>query len=605
MTAAPTRNDDARREHLIRDAIASLLPDATFSLDARGRVTRASAGCLALFGADAHALVGRTLPDLVTAEDRTEARARVSRASREHTVERWMARIVPATASATSVRRLELALRAVHADDELVGFAGLAREPLSARPGDDATLTPAMQDPLTGLADRTLFRDRVERALLRHHEELAAATAATTPATGTATETTAERAALEGLPSDRGHHVAVLFIDLDDFKTINDSLGHLEGDRLLAEVGTRLLQATRGFDLVARLGGDEFGVLLEGMRAEHDARAVIDRITGVLKRPVVLQTREVVVSASLGVAFARDAKNADELLRNADVAMYQAKAAGKGRHAEFDHAMHAAAVARLELAADLRFAVERNELRLLYQPVVELATGAVVGAEALLRWERPGHGVITPLAFVPLAEETGLIVPVGRWVLRVACAQLARWRASLPGSDALSMNVNVSGRQLAEDGFVDEVRAAIRDTGVPAELVTLEITESVLVDHASDILTVLHELRAVGVRLAIDDFGTGYSSLGYLQKFPIDVLKIDRSFVNGVTRGGSEAALTRTIVALCAALGLDAVAEGIEQAAQQDALAALGCRRGQGYLFARPLSVDDFVRRLGASTPNG
>jgi EAL domain-containing protein (putative c-di-GMP-specific phosphodiesterase class I) len=247
--------------------------------------------------------------------------------------------------------------------------------------------------------------------------------------------------------------------------------------------------------------------------------------------------------------------------------------------------------------ADLRFAVERDELRLLYQPVVELSTGRVVGAEALLRWERPGHGVVAPLTFVPLAEETGLIVPIGRWVLREACAQLARWRGSLVDGESLSINVNVSGRQLSEAGFSDEVLAAARDAGIPIERLTLEITESVLVERADEILDVLHGLRAHGARVAIDDFGTGYSSLGYLQHFPVDVLKIDRSFVNGVTRGGSQAALARTIVALGAALGLDAVAEGIELAAQQDALAAIGCLRGQGYLFARPLTVESFAAR--------
>ena len=564
------------------------MPDATFFLDAQGRVARASAAWVALFDVDGRSLLGRTIPELVTAEDQDEARARIARAASEGTLERWIACLSPAAPTADGEGRVVLGVRAARMDGVLIGYGGFSHLPASPRPGDAPLPVRASHDPLTGLADRALFRDRVERALLRHDEEAAERDAVAA---------SAHAAPAPGLPSERGHHVAVLFIDLDDFKTINDSLGHLEGDRLLTEVGTRLLKATRGFDLVARLGGDEFGVLLEGMREESDARAVVDRITGVLKRPVVLQGREVVVSASLGVAFARDARSADELLRNADVAMYQAKSAGKGRHAEFDQAMHAAAVARLELAADLRFAVERDELRLLYQPVVELNTGRVVGAEALLRWERPGHGVVAPLTFVPLAEETGLIVPIGRWVLREACAQLARWRETLPDGDVLSINVNVSGRQLSEPGFAAEVLAATRDADIPIERLTLEITETVLVERADEILDVLHGLRAHGVRIAIDDFGTGYSSLGYLQHFPVDVLKIDRSFVNGVTRGGSQAALTRTIVALGSALGLDAVAEGIEVAAQQDALAAIGCQRGQGYLFARPLTVESFAAR--------
>jgi EAL domain-containing protein (putative c-di-GMP-specific phosphodiesterase class I) len=263
--------------------------------------------------------------------------------------------------------------------------------------------------------------------------------------------------------------------------------------------------------------------------------------------------------------------------------------------------MHAAAVARLELAADLRCAVERSEFRLVYQPVVELASGAVVGAEALVRWHRPGHGVVPPLTFIPVAEQAGLIVPIGRWVLGEACAQLARWRAELPGGDALTMNVNVSGRQLEDGAFLDDVRDAIGAAGVPAARITLEITESVIMQRTDAVLEKLHALKALGVGLAIDDFGTGYSSLGYLHRFPVDVLKIDRAFVDGVAHGGSSAALARTIVALSNALGLRAVAEGVEQEVQQAALAALGCQLGQGYLFARPLEPGDFARRFGAS----
>ena len=455
----------------------------------------------------------------------------------------------------------------------------------------------AFHDPLTGLANRLLFRDRVERALTRASLP---PSLGGTPVSGVLTIESAAHAPGDA-PTLQGRHLAVLFIDLDDFKTINDSLGHAEGDRLLEEVAARLLKATRGFDLVARLGGDEFGVLLEGMMRETDAQSVIDRIKSSLNRPIVLGDREVIVGASLGVAHARDATSADELLRNADVAMYQAKTAGKGRHAEFDHAMHAAAVARLELVADLRFAVDRDELRLMYQPVVELATGTVVGAEALVRWERPKHGLVPPLSFIPLAEETGLIVPIGRWVLREACQQLARWRASLPGGESLTMNVNVSGRQLDDPAFAADVRAVLAETKVPAHLITLEITESVLMQRAEGVLAALHALKAIGVSLAIDDFGTGYSSLGYLQRFPVDVLKIDRAFVDGVARGGSNAALARTIVALGDALGLRAVAEGVEQEVQQTALAALGCRLGQGYLFARPLLPADFVKRFAAN----
>ena len=594
-TAAPAPVGALRDAACFR-AFAALLPDAAFVLDLAGRVLEANGACATLWDTTAESLIGRALADLVRPED---VDAIVVALDRARECGPQTVCVHPVTARETRPV-VEVTVGIAVLDGRPIGLVGVARDRSWQSEIEAKLRQQAQQDPLTGLANRAQFRERVERALIRY---VAHTTAPGAMGQRTSRPVEIQPAATDDASGDTptpppGHHVAVIFIDLDDFKTINDSLGHAEGDRLLEEISARLLKATRGFDLVARLGGDEFGVLLEGMTRETDATSVIERIAMVLRRPVALRDREVVIGASLGVAHARDARNADELMRNADMAMYQAKTAGKGRYAEFDHKMHAAAVARLELAADLRHAVERDELFLAYQPVVQLATGKVVGVEALLRWKRPQHGIVPPLDFIPLAEDTGLIVPIGRWVLRTACAQLALWRETLDFGATLSMNVNVSGRQLTEPGFVEDVYEAVSLAGIPAELLTLEITESVIVQRADEVLAVLHALRAAGVRLAIDDFGTGYSSLGYLQHFPVDVLKIDRSFVDSVARGGSEAALARTIVALGNALGLQAVAEGIEHLAQQEALAALGCERGQGYFFARPLDPAEFARRF-------
>ena len=422
----------------------------------------------------------------------------------------------------------------------------------------------ALHDPLTGLANRVLFRDRVEHARSR---------------------------------AARGERVAVLFLDLDNFKSVNDSLGHAEGDRLLEVVAGRLLQATRGCDTVARLGGDEFGVLLEGMTQEPDVVVIVERITASLRRPVALLGREVLVSASIGVAHVEMAQGVDEVLRNADLAMYRAKAAGRGGHEVFEPGMHTAVLERLELESDLRRAIEFGEFRLLYQPIVELDSGQTIGVEALLRWEHPTRGLLAPLSFVPLAEETGLIVPIGRWVLGEACRQGRRWQLDTPDGRAPSLSVNISGRQLLEPTLAADVAQVLAESGLEPALLTLEITESVLMRDTEATLATLHELKALGVRLAIDDFGTGYSSLSYLQCFPIDVLKIDKAFIEGVARGGSDAVLARTIVTLADLLRLSTVAEGVERDDQRTHLMALGCSRGQGYLFARPLDAED-VRTL-------
>ena len=427
----------------------------------------------------------------------------------------------------------------------------------------------AHHDPLTGLANRVLFHQRVERALAR---------------------------------AARGDRIAVLFLDLDHFKGVNDSLGHAEGDRLLETVARRLLQATRGYDTVSRLGGDEFAILLEGMAREMDAPVVIERVKAALRRPVLLKGREVIVGASIGVAYVEAGQTVDDVLRNADLAMYHAKAAGRGGHEVFEPSMHAAVLARLELEADMRRAIDASEFRMLYQPIVELESGQLTGVEALIRWEHPTRGVLSPLSFIPIAEETGLIVPIGRWALREACRQGRQWQLEAPDGRIPGLSVNISGRQLLEPALVGDVADILAETGLDPSLLTLEITESVLMTDTETTLVTLRELKTLGIRLAIDDFGTGYSSLSYLQRFPVDTLKIDKAFIDDVARGGSNSVLARTIVTLAELLKLSTVAEGVERQDQRAHLITLGCARAQGYLFAQPLCAGEIDALLHEPT---
>jgi diguanylate cyclase (GGDEF)-like protein/PAS domain S-box-containing protein len=426
-------------------------------------------------------------------------------------------------------------------------------------------------DATTGLANRALFQDRVEHALSRQQ---------------------------------RGDQaIAVLFMDLDDFKTINDSLGHAVGDELLAEVARRVRACLRSADTVARLGGDEFGVLVENAGYERAAE-VAERLLQSLEPAVRLEGKEVFVRASIGIAMGDDDRRgpagAEELLRNADVAMYTAKSQGKGRYRLFEPKMHSEVLRRLELKADLQRAVDSNEFVVHYQPVVVLNTGRISGVEALVRWRHPTQGVLPPLEFIPLAEETGLIVPIGRWVLQEACKQAVRFQARVPDGQTLTMSVNLSARQLQHPDLVEEVRQALQSTGLEPSSLVLEITETVMMADVEMSLLRLEELKQLGVRLAIDDFGTGYSSLTYLRRFPIDILKVDKSFVDEVNKGSEEAVLAAKIIELAASLQMMPVAEGIERPEQLERLLQLECDLGQGFYFARPLAppaVDELLVR--------
>jgi diguanylate cyclase (GGDEF)-like protein/PAS domain S-box-containing protein len=412
----------------------------------------------------------------------------------------------------------------------------------------------AFHDPLTRLANRSLFRERVEHALDRRRE------------------------------SD----TAVLFIDLDNFKTINDSLGHAAGDHVLVETAHRLRSTLRTEDTAARLGGDEFAVLLEDADVTAAAR-VAERIRVGLGVPFWVLGQEVYISASIGIAIREPGDTAGELLRNADVAMYTAKTKGKSRFEIFEPAMHDAVMARLGLEAELRRAIDREEFVVHYQPIVKLETGEVIGAEALVRWQHPTKGLIPPLQFIPLAEETGLIVPLGSWILRRACNQLAEWQRVRGGGEPFVMSVNLSSRQLVRDAIADEVAAAVDDSGIRASWLVLEVTETVLMADPVAAARALGNIRDLGVRVALDDFGSGYSSLSHLRRFPIDIVKIDKSFVDDVTVEGAESAIARGIIELGRAMKIQTVAEGIEADEQAEVLRSLGCELGQGFFFAKPL----------------
>jgi len=427
----------------------------------------------------------------------------------------------------------------------------------------------AFHDPLTGLANRVLFIDRVEHALAR---------SARTP-----------------------HSLAVLFLDIDDFKTVNDSLGHGAGDQLLVVVAQRLRSVLREGDTAARLGGDEFAILLEDADEEAPTQ-VAERILTALRRPAAVQHRELSTRASIGVALRASPKqSAEELLRNADIAMYTAKAKGKARVEVFEPGMQEAAINRLELRGDLEAALEQSQFTLNYQPIVSLRSGELYGFEALVRWNHPRRGMLLPAEFIPLAEETGMISQLGRWVLEEATRQAGRWQADFPGARGLTVAVNVSARQFDEPELVSWVADALRSSGLLPHLLTLEITESVLVQDTESAIETFRQLKALGVRLAIDDFGTGYSSLSYLHRFPIDTLKIDRSFVATVGPRREEAALVRSIINLSQTLDIETVAEGVEEAAQMGRLKALGADLAQGYYFAKPLAPDEVPAVLARS----
>lgn len=553
------RQSEARFRSLVAHS-----SDLITVLDADGIVTYQSPSIERVLGYRADEVEGKRFDRLLSEHDRSLLAQLISidgQGARDaHTVE----------CSVSHRDGTTLTFQIQHTDllhDEHVRGIVLNSRDISERKAFEEQLAhQAFHDPVTKLANRALFSDRVEHALMR---------------------------AGRSVPE-----IAVMFIDLDDFKTVNDSLGHAAGDEVLQEVGRRLKIAVRPTDTVARFGGDEFAVLLDGIGGSEDAADAAARILRALDMPVEIDGKHVFPRASVGICLVGEeleTPEAEELLRNADVAMYMAKRDSKGSYRVFEPTMHERVVERLELRSDLQHALTEDQLELHYQPVVRLAGRDILGVEALVRWNHPTRGTIPPIQFIPVAEETGLIVPMGRWILETACREGVRLHEMFPRPEPLTMSVNLSVRQLQSETLIGDVRTALATTGLPASSLVLEITESLMLSDTDFAMQQLHELKSLGIRLAMDDFGTGYSSLSYLSRFPVDILKMDRSFV------GSEdnEALTSAIIALGTSLSLEVVAEGIELPEQATSLEELGCELGQGYLFAKPMNSSALAEFLG------
>ena len=553
-------------------------------LDRSARVVDGNTAFERLLGRDLRDLTGRALREFSVAEDAESIVSLVAEicAGRSASASREVRFVRPDATLAWG--SIILSRAGGRRDDGLIAVV----QDVSERKALEAELLhQAFHDSLTGLANRALFLDRLDHALQHGSRE--------------------------------PERIGVLFIDLDDFKSINDTQGHASGDLALQRVAATLRSATRGCDTVARLGGDEFAVLLERLNLDEGPEVAAQRIVNALARPIETgQGRTVTVGASIGIAMHNASETRDELLRNADVALYEAKTRSPGRWIAYDPAMHAALVDKVSLEADLRVAIERcqlahrpglektgtfpkfgggdagpqTQISLAYQPIVDMVSEQLTGFEALVRWTHPERGIISPTTFVPVAEESGLVLALGRWVLRTACYQASAWNARRPDS-AITVTVNLSGRQLQDEGLAFDVDLALRESGLDPSRLILEMTESVIMHESLAARARLHELKNLGVRIAIDDFGTGYSSLSHLQQFPVDILKIDRSFLHRMHQGPQDTALIRTIITLAKLLSLRTIAEGVEDSAQQEQLRALGCDSAQGFLFGRPMSAEE------------
>jgi diguanylate cyclase (GGDEF)-like protein/PAS domain S-box-containing protein len=550
---------------------------AYIAIDAQGRIIDWNAQAEATFGWSRKEALGEPLEELIIPI--------AERAAHRAGIARYLAtgegRLIGKRIEVTALHRdgheflAELTIWPV-GSGENIHFSALVHDITLRKELEKQLQHQAFHDSLTGLANRALFRDRVAHALARQARSHGA--------------------------------VSVLFSDLDDFKTVNDSLGHEAGDQLLVAVAERLRAVMRPEDTTARFGGDEFAILLEETDRDGTRRAA-ERILEALRSPFEFHGRQVIMRASIGAAITSDASiEPDDLLRQADLAMYTAKTSGKGRFAFYESHMHEAAVTRMELKGDLEQAIANQDFELHYQPIVDLRSGQVTGVEALVRWRHAERGLVLPVEFIPIAEETGLIVPLGRWVIGEACRQLAAWsaagRLAGPGLGRLSMWVNVSARELQEPEFVQTVADALQSSGIRPECLTLEITESGLMADLDQSTATLHRLRALGARLAIDDFGTGYSSLSYLERLPVEVLKIDRSFTAAIGHGRDVPVLVRSIVKLGQTLHMEVLAEGIETAEQLTRLRAIDCRLGQGFHFSPALPAADVIDLLAHGWPS-
>lgn len=460
----------------------------------------------------------------------------------------------------------ELFVAPVHAKDgSVTHFVGIQNDISVQKHVEENLLHMATHDTLTGLPNRTLLQDRITQAI--------------------------------GYAERMQREVAVLFLDIDRFKNINDSLGHATGDEMISILARRLRGAIRQSDTVARVGGDEFVIVLTDIIRESDITQVLPNLIAAINQPILVEGHELSVTASIGIStYPHDGRDVTSLLKNADTAMYQAKEAGRNAFRFYAHEMNANAVDRLRLENDLRNAIKGNELMLHYQPQVDVDSGRIVAAEALLRWNHPRHGLISPADFIPMAEETGLIVPIGEWVLRQVCSQLRSWdEAGLPST---VVAVNLSPRQFHQSNIVEMVATALQDFDLTPQRLELEITESSLMRNPEEAADLLEQLSQMGFSLSVDDFGTGYSSLGYLKRFPLNALKIDRSFVADIETNQNSGSIASAVIALAHSLGLKVVAEGVEKMAQMEYLRSLKCDFLQGYLYGRPMPADEFMALL-------
>ncbi|HYF90857.1 MAG TPA: EAL domain-containing protein [Symbiobacteriaceae bacterium] len=546
-------------EQLYR-ALFEYSPDGVFTLDYEGNVITMNPACSRISGFETAELVGQPLSRLVLPGEVESARS-------------YFHKVMDGEAQnfETSMRHKYGQTVYIHTtmvplilENTVVGVYGVVRDITERKLAEARLAHMAFHDPLTGLANRTLFMDRLEQLVTAN---------------------------VTNQPS-----FAILYLDLDDFKIVNDSLGHRTGDLLLVEAARRLKKCVRPRDTVARLGGDEFTIILEGTQDTDDAIAAATRILRELTAPYDIDGHKMVVSPSVGVVMGNQGRDSRELLRYADIAMYKAKQNGKARYEAFTPVMYNHVLQRMQLETDLRGAIERHEFRVYYQPIIELEDGSISGVEALIRWEAPDRGIIGPAQFIPLAEETGLILPIGQWVLEEACRQGRRWQEQYPH---LYVSVNLSARQFREPFLAEQVALILQETDMQPARLQLEITESILMQESATTQETLRQLKALGIQLALDDFGTGYSSLSYLKRFPIDVLKIDRSFVGGLGESPEDTALVRTVITLAKALNLTVTGEGVETAEQIAQLRAMECERGQGYFFAKPVTapvIDDLLK---------